>query len=66
MLGCESVVVYVSVVIVCLGDYVYGRILFLRFCLLNCPQNVVFVKLFVQCSEFDLCWRMALHENYLL
>ena len=44
-----------------LGDYVYGRILLLKFYLLRCTYtvNVVFVKLFVQCSELNLCQKMA-------
>ena len=30
-----------------LGDYVYGRILYPRFCLLKIYANVLFIKLFV-------------------
>ena len=53
---CGYVVVSICINSYCLlGDYVYDRILCLRFCLLKCMVNVVSVKLFVQRSEFNLC-----------
>ena len=57
MCMCGDVVVYNTCInAYCLqGDYFYGRILYLRFCLLKYINkfSVVFVKLFVQHSEFN-------------
>ena len=47
-----------------LGDYIYGRILKVLF--VEMHVNVAFVKLVVQLSEFNWCWRIALYKNYLL
>ena len=47
-----------------LGDYIYGRIL--KNTVFEMHVNMAFVKLVVQLSEFNWCWRIALYKNYLL
>ena len=48
-----------------LCDYVYGRILYLRQ-FVEMYVTIVFVKLFVQRSEFNSYYRMALYKNKIL